>query len=480
MEMGRLYARTGAEQAKLIRDREVSPVEIVEQVFERIHRLNPELNAFCQLDEENAMASAKIAEQQVMSGRELGPLHGVPFHSKDLVLTKGLRTAFGSKAFEHYIPDEDDISIARLKQAGGIIIGKTNVPEFGYRGINKVFGNIHNPWNRALSPGGSSGGSAVAVATGMGSLTVGSDGGGSIRNPSSLTGVFGFKPSFGRVPLFPGCRDPKFPGGSSWETLEVIGPLTRTVEDGALMMSIMGGPSHMDRHSMPGTLDYMEIIKKKDIKDLRIAWSIDVGYATVDPEVRRLTLEAVKVFEGLGCRVEEAHPGIGNPSQHFPGLIARDTDFAGLRKLKEEYGEYMDPNFINTINRVWTDEQLTTAAMERQAINIKMRRFMECYDLFIVPALFAPAFKLGTYGPDEIAGKAVPDNHWSSFNCLANITGFPAAAVPAGLTEAGLPVGVQLIGGHLADDVVLRASSAFEEAHPWLPQLDALVERYDA
>ncbi|OBZ09732.1 glutamyl-tRNA amidotransferase [Bacillus sp. FJAT-27264] len=477
--MKRLYALTGAEQAKLIREREVSPVEIVEQVFDRIHRLNPVLNAFCQLEEDRAMAAAKQAEEQIMNGEEVGPLHGVPFHAKDLVLTKGIRTAFGSKAFENYVPDEDDISIERLNKAGGIIIGKTNVPEFGYRGINKVFGNIRNPWNTDLTPGGSSGGSAVAVVTGMGSLTVGSDGGGSIRNPASLTGVYGFKPSFGRVPLYPGCRDPKFPGGSSWETLEVIGPLTRTVEDSALMLSIMSGPSHMDRHSLPGKLDFLKIIQNKDIKNLRIAWSVDAGYATVDPEVRRITLEAVKVFEELGCHVEEVHPGISNPSQIFAGLIARDTDFAGLRKMAKEYGEYMDPNFVNTINRVWTDEQLTSAAMDRQAINITMRRFMENYDLFIVPALFAPAFKVGTYGPTEIDGKSVPDNHWSSFNCLANITGFPAASLPAGWTDTGLPVGLQLIGGHLADDIVLRASSAFEEARPWLPQLNALIERYD-
>ncbi|AJY74782.1 amidase [Paenibacillus beijingensis] len=478
--MVRLYALTGAQQAKLVRDREVSPVEIVGQVFDRIHRLNPVLNAFCQLDEEHAMAAAKQAEQQIMNGEEVGPLHGVPFHVKDLVLTKGIRTAFGSKAFENYIPDEDDISVERLKNAGGIVVGKTNVPEFGYRGINKVFGNIRNPWNTELTPGGSSGGSAVAVVTGMGSLTVGSDGGGSIRNPASLTGVYGFKPSFGRVPLYPGCRDPKFPGGSSWETLEVIGPLTRTVEDSALMLSIMSGPSHMDRHSLPGTLDYMKIIQNKDIKDLRIAWSVDAGYATVDPEVRRITLEAVKVFEQLGCHVEETHPGISNPSQYFAGLIARDTDFAGLRKMAQEYGDYMDPNFVNTVNRVWTDDQLTSAAMDRQAINITMRRFMENYDLLIVPALFAPAFKVGTYGPTEIDGRSVPDNHWSSFNCIANITGFPAASLPAGWTNTGLPVGLQLIGGHLADEVVLRASSAFEEARPWLPQLNALVERYDA
>ncbi|WP_240420656.1 amidase [Paenibacillus periandrae] len=477
--MEKLYALTGSEQARLILSRKVSPVELVNQVFDRIHKLNPVFNAFCLLDEDNAKKTAALAEQQIMNGEEVGPLHGVPVSVKDLVLTKGIRTAFGSKAFENYIPDEDDISVERLRQAGAIIIGKTNVPEFGYRGINKVFGIIRNPWNTDLTPGGSSGGSAVAVVTGMGSLTVGSDGGGSIRNPASLTGVYGFKPSFGRVPLYPGCRDPKFPGGSSWETLESIGPLTRTVEDSALMLSVMSGPSHMDRHSLPGTVDYSAAIQNKNIKGLRIAWSVDMGYGVVDPEVRRITIETVKVFEQLGCHVEEVHPGISNPSQFFAGMIARDTDFKGLRQLAKEFGAYMDPNFLNVVNKVWTDEQLTDAAMHRQAINITMRRFMENYDLLIVPTLFAPAFKVGIYGPDEINGQQVPDNHWSSFNCLANMTGFPAASMPAGWTTDGLPVGVQLIGGHLADDVVLRASSAFEEAHPWLPHLNKLVERYD-
>jgi aspartyl-tRNA(Asn)/glutamyl-tRNA(Gln) amidotransferase subunit A len=450
----------------------------LEEVYERIHKLNPTFNAFCELDEENAKKTALLAERRIMNGEEVGPLHGVPISIKDLVVTEGIRTAFGSKAYEDYIPEEDDVSVARIRKAGAIILGKTNVTEFGYRGINKTFGSIRNPWNTDLTSGGSSGGSAVAVATGMGSLTIGSDGGGSIRTPASFTGIYGFKPSFGRVPLYPGCRDPKYPGGSSWESLECIGPLTRTVEDSALLLSVIAGSSPMDRHSLPGNLDYPGAASNKDIKGLRIAWSPNMGYAVVDSRIQRIVAEAVKVFEKLGCHVEEAHPGLEDPSGTFSGLIARDSDFIGLRKLAERFGEHMDQSLVNFITKSWTDEELTRAAMDRQEINIKMRKFMEGYDLLLMPTLGVPPFAFGTNGPNEIEGRQVSDSHWSPFSCLANITGLPAASIPAGWTEEGLPVGLQIIGGHLQDELVLSVSSAYEEANPWIHRLTELMERY--
>jgi len=477
-QQSQICQMSGTEQAHFIKKKQLSPVEVMDAVFERVHSLNPTLNAFCVLDEENARKSAKQAEKAVMSGDELPPLHGVPIGIKDLVPTKGIRTTFGSKIYEHYIPDEDDVCVARLKDAGGIIIGKTNIPELGYQCItdNPLFGLTRNPWDLGKTPGGSSGGSAVAVATGMTSLTIGNDGGGSLRIPTSFCGLYGIKPSFGRVPLYPGCRNPKYPGASSWETLESNGPITKTVEDSALMLSIIKGPYHMDRHSLPNDgMNYMEQIQNTDLKGLKIAYSPDWGYVTVDPAVRKITEKAVKVFEQLGCEIEIAHPGFTDPLPAFGALIARDSDLTGLRKLAEVYGEEMDPSLLAFIQKKWSAEELTDAAFVRQEVNIKMRTFMEKYDLVITPTSAAPPFEVGINGPNRINGQKVSRSHWLSFTAPFNMTGQPAANVPAGWTDDGLPIGLQIIGRHLDDSLVLRASAAFEEANPWRNHQPKLV-----
>ncbi len=463
-----LHKLPGTEQARLIREKEISPVEIIDATFARIHELNPKLNAFCVLDEENAKEAAKKAEEDVMSGKELGPLHGVPVSIKDLICTKGIRTTFGSKIYENYIPEEDDIVVERLKKAGAIITGKTNVPEFGYQGVtdNKIFGPSHNPWNTELTPGGSSGGSAAAVASGMGSLTLGSDGGGSVRIPASLCGLYGMKASMGRVPLYPGCRDPKYPGGSSWESLEHIGPMTRTVEDNALLLSVIAGPHHMDRYSLPDDgINYLDAINNTDIKGLNIAFSPDFGYITVDSEVRSITANAAKMFEQLGCNVTEANPGFKATESDFWTLVARDTDLVGLRELSETYE--LGPTLKSFIETNWTAEQFTNAYILRQEVNQKMAKFMEKYDLIITPTLAIPAFDIGINGPNEIDGREVDEGHWLSFLNPLNMTGQPAASIPAGFTSEGLPIGLQIIGRHLDDHLVLKASAAFEKAQPW-------------
>jgi aspartyl-tRNA(Asn)/glutamyl-tRNA(Gln) amidotransferase subunit A len=466
----RICEMSGAEQARLISQREVSPLEVIDAVFERIHKLNPELNAFCVLNEANARKTAKDAEKAVIAGEKLAPLHGVPVAIKDLVVTKGIRTTFGSKIYENFIPDEDDVCVARLKEAGAIILGKTNAPEFGYQGVteNKVFGITRSPWNTALTPGGSSGGSGVAVATGMSSLAIGNDGGGSIRIPSSFCGLYGIKPSFGRVPLFPGCRDPRYPGASSWESLESNGPMTRTVEDSALMLSVITGPSHMDRHSLPADrVNYLDVIKNTDIKGLKIAFSPDWGYAAVDPIVRQMTTNAVKVFEQLGCHIEIANPGFSDPLDAFWALVARDSDLSGLRKLAKEHRDVMGAQILGFLERDWSAEELTNATFIRQEVNIKMRRFMENYDLILTPTLTVPPFEIGINGPTHVDGRDVSDAHWLSFTFPVNMTGQPAATVPAGWTDDGLPIGLQIIGRHLDDAMVLRASAAYESANPW-------------
>ena len=477
-----ICALSGTEQARLIKQKELSPVEVVGAVYERIHLLNPILNAFCTLVEDEAKADAKKAEAAVLRGDELGALHGVPVSIKDLVCTKGIRTVSGSKGYIDFIPDEDDIVMERLRGVGAIILGKTNVPEFGYMGAthNDVFGTTRNPWNLEKTPGGSSGGGTAAVASGMGSLAIGSDGGGSVRIPSSFSGLFAMKASFGRVPLYPGCRDPRYPGVSSWESLEHIGPMTRTVEDSALMLSVIAsGPDDRDRHSLPGPeFNWLEAMKG-DLKGAKVAFSPDWGFARVDPQVRKVTEAAVKVFgEKLGCEIEIAHPGFDNMEDAFWTLVFRDSDLRGMRAMMER-GEITLPSLVAVLKRPWTAEEFTDAHMARQDMVNKMWKFMRKYDFLLTPTLAVPPFELNIPGPSVIDGEPVGPAHWLSFTFPINMTGQPAATVPAGFTDDGLPVGLQIVGKHLDDVTVLKAAANFEAASPWKqywpPLLDAVL-----
>ena len=469
---------SGTAQARLIREKKLSPVELTSAVFEQIHQLNPVLNAFCTLVEEQARAEAAEAEAKVMRGEALGRLHGVPVSIKDLICTKDIRTTFGSKAYEDYVPDEDDAVVERLRAAGAIVLGKTNCSEFGYMaaGHNRLFPTTRNPWDLEKTSGGSSAGSAAAVAAGLGSLSVGSDGGGSVRIPGSLCGLVGVKASFGRVPLYPGCRDPRFPGASSWESLEHIGPLTRTVEDAALMLSVMSGPDDRDRHSLPpANFDWLEVLKG-DLKGCKVGWSPDWGFATVDPQVRELTAKAVQVFaDQLGCEIEEAHPGFPDTGSAFWALVMRDSDLKGMRAMVEKHRAEMLPRLVDTLDYAWTAEEFSNAAMVRQEVNNKMWRYMRKYDFLLTPTLATTAFGLNVPAPTLIDGKQVNGGHWLCFTQPMNMTGQPAATVPAGWTTEGLPVGLQIVGRHLDDPMVLKAAAAYEAANPWKDYWPALV-----
>ena len=359
-----------------------------------------------------------------------------------------------------------------------MILGKTNVPEFGYSGVthNPVFETTRNPWNTDLTPGGSSGGAGAAVAAGMGPLAVGSDGGGSIRVPSSLCGLFGMKASMGRVPLYPGCRDERYPGVSSWESLEHLGPMTRTVADAALMLSVIAGPDDRDRHSLPpAEFDWMDAARG-DVRGLRIAYSADWGYATIDPRVREIVGRAVRVFEkDLGCVVEEANPGWSDPEPTFWALVALETDLRGMRALADRLGDRMSPHLREFLRTPFSVEDLTDAVLARKAICNRMWKFIRRYDLLLTPTVGVPAFAVGIQGPEVIDGRAVSPYHWLAFTFQMNMTGQPAATVPAGFTTDGLPVGMQIAGRHLADASVLRAAAAFEAAAPWRDHWPAMA-----
>ncbi|MDT7557971.1 MAG: aspartyl-tRNA(Asn)/glutamyl-tRNA(Gln) amidotransferase subunit [Pseudonocardiales bacterium] len=465
-----------------IRQGELSPMEVTEAVLARQERLDPLLHAFCTPTPELAREQARQVGEKLARGEPVGPLAGVPVGVKDLIATKGIRTAMGSPAYRDFVPDEDDVAVERILAADAVILGKTNVPELGYSGVghSPISATTRNPWNTDMTSGGSSAGSGAAVASGIGPVALGSDGGGSVRIPAAHCGIYGFKGSMGRIPLYPGCRDERYPGVSSWESLEHLGPMTRTVADAALMMSVLAGPDPRDRHSLPaGDVDWLGSVaegRSDGLSGLRVAFSPDLGYLAVDPEVREIAARAAAVFEkDLGCVVEQADPGWENPFDSFWSLVVADTDLAGMRAMVDEHGAEMSPHLVELVRRPWTAAELTTAGMVRKAVTNRMWRFMADYDLFLTPTLAVPPFPVHMQGPEIIDGRFVPATSWLGFTYPINMTGQPAATVPAGFTSSGLPVGLQIIGRHLADGAVLGASAAFEAAAPWAhlwPALD--------
>jgi aspartyl-tRNA(Asn)/glutamyl-tRNA(Gln) amidotransferase subunit A len=465
--------------AAKIRGKETSPTEVTEAVLARMEKLNPVLGAFCTPTPDVARQQAKAVEADIMAGRPVGPLAGVPVGIKDLVLTKDIKTTSGSIIYKDYVPTEDDVVVERLKAAGAIIIGKTNVPELGFSGAsyNLIFPPTKNPWNTERTAGGSSSGSGAAVAAGIGPMAIGSDGGGSIRIPASMNGLFGLKGSMGRVPLYPGTKDANLPGVSGWESIEHIGPLTRTVADGALMMSVIAGPDDRDRRTIPNDVKWMEAIKG-DIKGLRVAWTPDWGYAQVDPEVREICANAAKVFaDRLGCKLEEASPWKDDYFGDFFTIVMTSTDLRGMRDLVAKHAEHMMPHLVGALLGTMTDVQVTDAVVARKKLANQSWRFMRVYDLLLTPTLAVAPFKQFIQGPETIEGKKAGPFQWIAFTYQFNMSGQPAATVPAGFTKDGLPVGLQIVGRHLDDATVLRAAAAYEAAAPWKDKWPPLLQQ---
>lgn len=471
---------TAVEIADKVRSKALSALEVAEAALRRMETLEPHISAYCVPTPEVARAAARAVDARIAAGEDAGPLGGVPIGIKDLVATAGIETAMGSNLYKGWVPEEDDIVVERLKAAGAVILGKTTVPEFGYSGVghNPLGITARNPWNLAMTPGGSSAGSGASVACGVSPFAIGSDGGGSIRIPSAHSGLYGMKASMGRVPLYPGCRDERFPGVSSWESLEHIGPMSRTVADSALMLSVIAaGPDMRDRYSLPGPeFDWNTAAKPRSLAGLRVAYSADWGYAAVDPEVRRVVGEAVKVFErDLGCIVEEAHPGWDNPGPHFWTLVMGESDLTGMRKMIEGRESEVSPHLVALIQHDWKAAEITDAKTVRKAVVNKMWRFMQRYDLLLTPTLAVPPFPVHMQGPEMIEGRMGSTGDWLAFTFPMNMTGQPAASIPAGFTKDGLPVGLQITGRHLDDPLVLAASAAFEAAKPWAQVWPPLV-----
>jgi aspartyl-tRNA(Asn)/glutamyl-tRNA(Gln) amidotransferase subunit A len=463
-------AWTAGQIAASVMRREVSAVEVTQAALARMAATEPIVHAFCTPLAEQALRDAAALDARIGRGEAVGCLAGVPVAVKDLILMRGVPSAFGSPLYRDFVPDEDDVVVERLRAADAIIVGKTNTSELGYAasGRNTLFPATRNPWNPALTPGGSSAGSAAAVAAGTAPIALGSDAGGSVRIPAAFCGLFGMKPSMGRVPLYPGCRDARFPGLSSWESLEHIGPITRGVADAGLLLSVIAGPDARDRHSIPtGDVDWIAAARGS-VSRLRIGYSVDLGYAAVDPEVAQIFVAAVELFaRAFECSAVPADPGWRDPMPAFAALEAMDTDLSGLRGLAARHGGAISPGLRALLDRRWTAEAFSDAIVARKRLCAAVARLLSRFDLFLTPTTAAPPFPVALDGPAEIDGRPVGPDDWACFTFPFNMTGQPASSVVAGWTAHGLPVGMQIVGGHLADALVLRASAAFERVSPW-------------
>jgi aspartyl-tRNA(Asn)/glutamyl-tRNA(Gln) amidotransferase subunit A len=468
MPSDELALLSAVELAALIRAKKASPAEVVRAVLARIERHNPAINAFVTVQAEEAMCAAAKAEDALMRGQAAGPLFGVPLHVKDNLHVAGSRTTFGSKLMETNVTAEDCPAVERLRKAGMIVIGRTNTPEFGWKGVtdNRVFGATRNPWNVALTPGGSSGGASAAVAAGMGPIGLGTDGGGSLRIPASFTGVVGFKASFGRVPNWPGS------GGAM---LRHIGTITRTVADMAASLDVLAGPDPRDVLSLPATGERYSVDLDRGIRGKRVAYSPNLGYARVEPEVAAICQQAAERFAETRAHVEPVQLDWRDPYDAW-SVFFFGTAAASLEKKLPAQGDLLDPGLrrVADAGLKLRGVDFANALAARHEFWEQVRRTYERFDLVLSPTLAVPPFAVGQDDADPLDGERLGPLQWTRFTYPFNLTGQPAASVPAGWTKSGLPVGLQIVGDRHADLLVLQAARAWEQVQPWHDKRPAL------
>ncbi|NGM34795.1 amidase [Methylobacterium sp. DB0501] len=443
------------------RDRTLSPREAVSDALARIDRFGPDLDAFVLVDRDGAMEAAAASEARWARGEPIGPLDGVTFTVKDNIAWAGHPMRRGSLTTSDTPAAENAPIVDRLVEAGAIPLAKTTMPEFGWKGLGDSThtGSTRNPWDTQKTTGGSSAGAAAAAALNLGLLHIGTDGAGSIRIPAAFCGVYGLKPSFGRVPAFP---------PSPFGPVAHLGPLTRTVRDSALMMQAIARPDPRDMAASPTEPpDYLAGLED-GVRGLRVAWSPRLGFAgQVDPEVARLTEAAAHAFADLGAIVEEADPGFSDPVDTLNGIWLVGA-WCVLRGIPEETRPLVEPALRAAAGRgrEIAAPDFVAALNARGALFTAMARFHRRYDLLLTPSLAVPAFAVGNLTPPD--GRYGEDwLNWTPFSYPFNLTGQPAASVPCGLTQAGLPVGLQIVGPTGADARVLAASRAVEAARPW-------------
>ncbi|MFX1311512.1 MAG: amidase [Promethearchaeota archaeon] len=466
------------EMKEKIINQELTSEELTEKIIERIEKINPIINAYCTFSFDLARDSAKKADKAVKKGEKLGLLHGIPTSIKDNLDVKGIRTTYGCKAFENNISKEDDIVVKRLKEAGVVILGKTNMPAFGYKGVtdNLIFGATKNPWNLERTSGGSTGGGAAATASGLSPLTQGSDGGGSIRIPSSFCGVYGIKPTFGRVPQI----TMKIEGNVG--TFIQKGPIVRYVKDAALMLDVLVGADNIDRYSIPKpNFSFYDKLEEKP-KKLKIGYAIDLGnLEMIHSEVEKTVLDAVKKFEDFNWSVEKSNINLLSTGKTLKGSVSIQnygltwyTIWAygisySLKPIIDKLGDDLDQGLVQLARYGFqlTPEAIYNAEIQREIIYDNVCRHFREFDILITPTMACPAFEINISAPTKIDGKTVSSGAYSPYTHPFNMSGHPAASIPCGWSAEGLPIGMQIIGKRFDEVTVLQVSKAFEEIAPW-------------
>jgi len=439
---------------------ELSPVEATQSALRTIEERDGEINAYCLVDAERALEQAKAAEVRWRDGNPIGWLDGVPASIKDIFLTQGWPTLRGSTSIPADQPwDVDSPVMARMREAGLVVLGKTTTPEIAWKGVtdSALAGITRNPADPRMTAGGSSGGSAAAVAASMGELSVGTDGGGSVRIPASFCGIVGMKPTHGRIPLFP---------GSPFGPLSHAGPMARSVDDTALLLDVLATPDHRDPSALaPPVSAYREAVRR-DVRGLIAAYSPTLGYVDVDPEIAAIVASAVQSLADAGLQVEQTDPGFGDPREAFDVLWS-----TGAAKSLDAFPPGSEARVDPGLRRVWeagrtySASDYLDATAERAALGIRMGEFHTRYDVLLTPTVPIPPFEAGHDVPPGSGMREWPD--WTPFTYPFNLTQQPAISVPAGRTESGLPVGLQIVGPRHSDDLVLAVAKLLEEVCPW-------------
>lgn len=452
---------TATALAARIRSRDLSAVEVMEAHLAQIEQVNPQVNAIVsQVDPAQSLALARAADAKVAAGEALGPLHGLPIAHKDLEETAGIRTTFGSPIFRDHVPTQDTLMIQRIKAAGALTIGKTNVPEFGAgsQSFNPVFGATLNPYDLTRTCGGSSGGAGAALACGMLPIADGSDMGGSLRNPGNFNNVVGLRVSPGRVPVVPSFN--------AWGNLGVKGPMARTVDDVALFLSAIAGPDSRSPISIDAPAEEFARPLARDFAGVRVAWAPDLGELPLDPRVRSVLDSQRHVFSDIGCEVDEACPDFSGANEAFQTLRALDFALAHHDKLRTHRELIKDTIIWNTEKGLeLTPLEINRAQVLRTQLYTRVTKFLERYEFLICAVNQVPPFSVDTEYPTEIDGVAMETYiDWMKSAYYITLTGLPAISVPCGFTDDGLPVGVQIVGRWHDDFGVLQIARAFEQA----------------
>ncbi|MDQ3505590.1 MAG: amidase [Actinomycetota bacterium] len=456
-----LVFRTARDLAGAIRSREVSAREVMQAHLDQIERYNPAVNAIVSLDADRALAGADAADRHLADGHEIGPLHGLPMAHKDTHVTGGWRTTSGSPVHAEFVPAADELIIERLHAAGAVTTGKTNVPEFaaGSHTVNPVFGATGNAYDPTRSAGGSSGGAAVALACGFQPLADGSDMGGSLRNPAAWNNVVGLRPSPGRVP--------SYPTAVGWATMGVQGPMARTVADATLMFSVIAGPDPRSPISMETPGSTFDTDLDRDLTGLRLAWSPDLGGEfAVQSEILDVLTHSVTAFEQAGAIIEPAAPNMSGADEVFRTLRAWQFQLTHAA-LMGEHADQVKASLADNIaqGQALSGPDVGRAEIRHTALFHRVREFFQSYDALLMPVTQVSPFPIEQEYPTEIDGVEQPDYlAWMRSAYLISATGSPALSVPAGFTATGLPVGLQIVGPHRADLLVLQLGHAFEQA----------------